>query len=430
MKKNHFDIAVIGGGASGMMACIAIKMRQPKKTVVLLERNQEPGRKLLASGNGRCNFTNLFASPKDYAESQWFTALVMNRWNPQKIMELLEQLGVMYRIEDEGRVYPYSGRGASVVEALRRSLARLGVNSLCNAEVKEVNRKETEKTKAEKDGYFQIELSGGDSLFCQRLILATGGKAGSQYGCLGDGYRFAQKLGHGLTRVRPALVAVNCRGWNPKWKGVRSQAKVSLKKSSPQTEGGWLTVAEQKGEVQFTDFGLSGICVLNLSRHIVYTKTMKEGRGEVYELEVDFLPEYSRAQVFALLKDRCERLKNAASEELLLSVVHERIIEALLFQAGISKELKSAGQAHLKRLSGLLKGWRFEVEGTRGFRDAQVTAGGVMLNQVREDTMESKIQPGLYLCGELLDVDGRCGGYNLQWAFASGYAAGYHAAGG
>ena len=462
---NEYDVIIIGGGASGMMAAIAAKSQNPGGRVLLLERNDSLGRKLLATGNGRCNFTNVWASCADYGESADFTASVMERIPPEKVIELMADLGVLHRVEEEGRVYPYSGQGASVNLAMQRKLTRLGVDIRCNASVTKaayaglsagVESSAGGGTSAG-GGRFYITLTDETRFSSEKLIIAAGGKAGGQYGCSGDGYGLARHFGHDVTKVRPALSAVNCKDWNKSRKGVRARGKVSLWKTvkgeagrpQPAEEQAVELVASESGEVQFTESGLSGICVFDLSRHIIYTGNMKEGRRETYFLSVDFFPDWSEEQVEILLRTRRKALGEQTADGLLLSVVHERLIDGLLHQAGISAESaakipadqKTGGTAsllwpaasaitgqQLRRLAGLLKDWRFEVEGTRGFNDAQVTAGGVCRTQVNPETMESRLQSGLYLCGEVLDVDGRCGGYNLQWAFASGYVAGCSAA--
>ena len=441
-SKTHetiYDVAVIGGGASGMMAAISAKSQLPEGDVLLLERNEILGRKLLATGNGRCNFTNTLALPMDYGTSAEFTKPAMEAMNPLHVIQVFDSMGVLYRVEEEGRVYPHSGQGATVTQALERKLEQLGVKAKKSAVVEEV----TYSTK------FDIRLKNGKVICADKLILATGGKAGGQYGCQGDGYTFAKGYGHEMVKIRPALVAVNCKtdegegrdAWKKEWKGVRSQAKVSLWKV-PLNGEEETCVAEDRGEVQFTDSGLSGICVFNLSRHIVFTGNMKDGRNETYMMEVDFLPDWTEEKVLHMLERRRDALADYDADAFLMSVVHNKLINGLLEQVGFKgltivldgveektwPDLKTITDEQLAKLAKLLKGWRFEVDGTKGWNDAQVTAGGISCEQVDPQTMESRLQKGLYLCGEVLDVDGKCGGYNLQWAFASGWLAGINAA--
>lgn len=446
-KEAHetiYDVIVIGGGASGMMAAIAAKSQLPEGGVLLLERNEILGRKLLATGNGRCNFTNTLALPTDYGTSAEFTKPAMDAMNPLHVIQMFDSMGILYRVEDEGRVYPHSGQGATVTQAMERKLEQLGV-------------KVKKNTVVEKVGYstkFDITLKNGKVVCADNVIIAAGGKAGGQFGCQGDGYTFAKNFGHDMVKIRPALVAVNCKAdegegrdaWKKEWKGVRSQAKVSLWKvpltAAAETDAEEELVAEDSGEVQFTDSGLSGICVFNLSRHIVFTGNMKDGRNEKYMIEVDFLPDWTEEKVLHMLERRREALAEYDADAFLMSVVHNKLINGLLEQVGFKgltiildgveektwPDLKTITDEQLAKLAKLLKGWRFEVDGTKGWNDAQVTAGGISCDQVDPETMESKLQKGLYLCGEVLDVDGKCGGYNLQWAFASGYLAGINAA--
>lgn len=441
-KQAHetiYEVVVIGGGASGMMAAISAKSQLPEGDVLLLERNEILGRKLLATGNGRCNFTNTLALPMDYGTSADFTKPAMEAMNPLHVIQVFDSMGILYRVEEEGRVYPHSGQGAAVTQALERKLEQLGVKVKKSAVVEEV----TYSTK------FDIRLKNGKVICADKLILATGGKAGGQFGCQGDGYTFAKGFGHEMVKIRPALVAVNCKtdeaegrdAWKKDWKGVRSQARVSLWKV-PLNGEEKTCVAEDRGEVQFTDSGLSGICVFNLSRHIVFTGNMKDGRNETYMIEVDFLPDWTEEKVLHMLERRRDALADYDADAFLMSVVHNKLINGLLEQVGFKgltivldgveektwPDLKTITDEQLAKLAKLLKGWRFEVDGTKGWNDAQVTAGGISCGQVDPQTMESQLQKGLYLCGEVLDVDGKCGGYNLQWAFASGWLAGINAA--
>lgn len=456
----QYDIVVIGGGAAGMMAAIAAMEERESKlpsqggAVLLLERNDILGRKLLATGNGRCNFTNAQAQAEDYenkndandlvatsvenpSSTAAFVRPVMDELGPERLIELFSSLGILARQETEGRVYPHSGQGASVCQMLQRRLGQLGVEICLQATVKEIT-----VTPEGVASTFHILLEGGCRVDCRRVIVAVGGKAGGQYGCQGDGFRFAEQLGHRIVKPRPALVAVNCRAlarqlddlWG-EWKGVRARGTVSLWRAPVDLQTGsadWSKasmVSSDSGEVQFTESGLSGICVFNVSRDIVYTGNMKDGRREAYRLAVDFLPELSESQVGEMLHQRRQALATQTAESLLLSVIHSRLICGILRQAGISQGtmVSEVKDDALTRLASLLKSWTTDVEGTKGWNDAQVTAGGVALEQVDAQTMESLVTPGLYLCGELLDVDGRCGGYNLQWAFASGYVAGKRA---
>ncbi|MBQ6948652.1 MAG: aminoacetone oxidase family FAD-binding enzyme, partial [Firmicutes bacterium] len=333
-KQAHetiYEVVVIGGGASGMMAAISAKSQLPEGDVLLLERNEILGRKLLATGNGRCNFTNTLALPMDYGTSAEFTKPAMEAMNPLHVIQVFDSMGILYRVEEEGRVYPHSGQGATVTQALERKLEQLGVKVKKSAVVEEV----TYSTK------FDIRLKNGKVICADKLILATGGKAGGQFGCQGDGYTFAKGFGHEMVKIRPALVAVNCKtdeaegrdAWKKDWKGVRSQARVSLWKV-PLNGEEETCVAEDRGEVQFTDSGLSGICVFNLSRHIVFTGNMKDGRNETYMIEVDFLPDWTEEKVLHMLERRRDALADYDADSFLMSVVHNKLINGLLEQVG------------------------------------------------------------------------------------------------
>ncbi len=416
-----------------MMAAIAAKAQFPAGSVLIIERNEELGRKLLATGNGRCNFTNLQATAEDYGEAAPFVASVFQQMPPARLCQLFASFGIVSREEAEGRVYPYSGQGSAVCSQLKRQLQQRQVNVRCGVSAVQVEAEESA---------FLLQLSDGGIVRSSNLILASGGKAGGQYGCQGDGYRFLRSLQHVVNKPHPALIALQCRvpaqsgaePWPSEWKGVRAQAGVSLWRFPADAGefdkgisfGQAQLVAEDKGEVQLTATGLSGICIFNLSRYVIYSVPLAEGRREQYLVALDFLPQHSQEQADALLLAQAEALREEPAEVLLLSIVHQRLIAGILRQVNIAPDerLEGVGEKRLLLLSRLLKRWCALVEGTKGWNDAQVTAGGADCVQFNPQTMQSRLIPGLYLCGELFDVDGRCGGYNLQWAFASGYAAG------
>lgn len=391
-KKPGKTITVIGGGPSGMAAAISAA-RQGTGRVVIIEKNDILGRKLLATGNGRCNLTNT------------------NCLDADETIRFFNGLGLLTRSEDEGRVYPYSEQAAAVREALINELKHLKATIQCGIEIKALER-------AAGSGFRIISDSG--SLYSDAVILSTGGKAGPQYGSTGDGYRFAKAFGHRVVSVRPTLVQmVSDEPFFKSLKGVRAKGRAVLYRTD-QATGHDQAVDREDGEIQFTEDGLSGICIFNLSRNYV--------RGD--HIEIDLFPEYDREALKEILTNRAQALKSRSMTEFFTGMLHIKLVPVIINLLSLDGDRKAASltDAELSEAVRLLKGWRISVNGTKGWKEAQVTAGGVDLAEINRDTMESLYVPNLYFTGELLDVDEKCGGYNLQWAWASGLAAGRSAA--
>ncbi len=408
MKTQEFKVAVIGGGAAGMMAALSATRLLPEGTVILLEKNLGLGRKIAATGNGRCNFSNRSCRWQDYGGSD--LSLVRNAFehlNPAETSALFEELGILSREESDGRLYPYSEQASAVTEALQAELKAKGVAIRLSAEVTAVDKKEDR---------FYLEFSGG-SILANVLIIATGGKAGHRYGSTGDGYGFAKGFGHTLQRPLPALVQIVTEDTVvDRLKGVRAKGAVSLVK-------GREIIATEEGEIQFTEDGLSGICIFDLSRYL----------GEepaAFHICIDLFPEYSSDRVQGLLEKRKGMMAGRPSEHLLKGLVNDKLIPLYMELSGVpgGAFIHQVEVRQLLRLSKLLKCWEVAVKGTKGWVEAQVTAGGVKSEEVEGETLESKLIPGLFFAGEVLDIDGKCGGWNLQWAWSSGWTAGLHAA--
>lgn len=355
--------------------------------VRLIEKNEMLGRKLLATGNGRCNLTNT------------------NSMDAEDTLRFFSELGLLTRVEAEGRVYPYSEQAAAVQEALINGLYVREVEILCSAEVQAVEMLHPG---------FRIRLNK-ESLFSDAVILATGGKAGPQYGSTGDGYRFVKAFGHTIIKPMPALVQlVSDQPFFRAIKGVRAKGNVELLRNDR-------VVDQEAGEIQFTEDGLSGICILNLSREYV--------RGDI--IRIDFLPEYEEEALETILTDRTKLLESRSLIGFLNGTLHKKLIPVILAELSLdgSGKVSELDREDITRIVRLLKGWRISVTGTKGWKEAQVTAGGIDLSEVDLHTMESRLVKNLYFAGELLNVDEKCGGYNLQWAWTSGRAAGKSAAG-
>ncbi len=379
--QKAIDIIIIGAGASGMAAAITAARTNPQACILILEKKEAPGKKLLATGNGRCNITN--SACKGYRET----------------LRFFESTGLLIREEEAGRMYPYTGKAGDVVRALVRTAKALGVTILCGAAAESVS--------GTASGY-SVSLTDGREFTCKRLLIAAGGKAGPQYGTSGDAGRLARSLGHSLTALAPALTSIETEQSGDSMKGLRAKARVSLYLTKGENE---VLLGSEEGEVQFTEKGISGICVFNLSSLI----SLADGKefGD-YEVSLDFATDMDRKTLERCISERYE-IEGMTAGEILSGIVDDRVAERILRRA----DANSAEQ-----LSRQLKDHRLKVCGAGGWKNAQVTRGGVPGAEVDPETMESKVSPGLYLSGEVLDYDGPCGGFNLQHAWETGMAAG------
>lgn len=396
------NVVVIGGGASGMMAALTAAENRENR-VILLERQQRVGKKLLSTGNGRCNLTNTGATADNYhgADSD-FVRPALEKFTPADTVRFFNSLGLMTREEYGGRVYPYSNSANSVVDVLRFALEAAGVEVRTSCPVRQVKRAGA--------GYTAVTDAG--ELPADKLIIACGGMAGTKVGGVKDGYELFAQLGHKSTRLYPALVQLITDSELPRaLKGVRAEGTVRL------TSGSQL-LAESRGEVQFTDNGVSGPAVFDISR-------LAAMNGEGLCVHIDLLP-MSAEEFLGLLKERRERFPALESGELLTGMLHNRLGKTLLRGClpDMNRPLCRLTDGELESVAARCADLVLPVRGTEGFDNAQVTAGGVKTGGFDACTLESYYNPGLFACGEVLDVDGDCGGYNLQWAWASGTLAG------
>ena len=399
-------IGIIGGGASGMAAAIAAAAKVENQ-VILMERQARVGRKLQATGNGRCNLTNLHACEGGYhGEEAAFADFAIGRFGPEATRNWFRCLGLFTVVEASGRVYPYSDQANSVVDVLRFALEKPNIQVRLGFEVE----------KAKKIGdRFRVE-SKEESLECDALIVACGGLAGTKLGGTMSGYKLLRGFGHKCTKLRPTLVQLKTD-----WKGVTALKGVRANCHAAISCDGKLH-RESTGEIQFTEYGLSGPVIFEISRDVC------QGKGQ-WLCRLDFLPEMEKD----ILKAELIRRKNThlPVSELLTGILHNRLGRVLTQAVGISGyvPVKQLEDAELEMVSSAVKGFEIALTEPMGMDAAQVTAGGILTAEFDETTMESRLVPGLYACGEVLDIDGDCGGYNLQWAWSSGVLAGSHAGG-
>ncbi len=407
--KNSTKIIIIGGGASGMAAALAAAEKIGGQNVTILERLDRIGKKLLATGNGRCNLTNLNAQESAYHTKQpQILAEMLAQTPPEAVLDFFEQQGLMCTAEADGRVYPYCGQAAMVLDILRCALERMHIAVECGSEVQKIE---------EKGGKFTVCCKNGKRFAADRVILAAGGQAAPQFGTDGAGFALAQALGHRVEKTYPCLVPIKCDAFPAGLKGVRAPAALSL-------YIGGRCVKTERGEVQFAEYGVSGIPAMQLSCLLL------QGARDA-GVSIDLFPDVSFSALRSMLEQRCASGRFATLETFLLGLVGKKLGHAVLKSCGmqpLSREVKSISRGELNALCTALKGWRFAVTGTLAWAQAQTTGGGVPLTEIDPHTCESRKCRGLYLTGEVLDAAGDCGGFNLQWAWVTGIAAGRAAA--
>lgn len=406
-----YDIAVVGGGASGLAAALAAAETAEKAgrtlRIAVLEKNPRVGKKLLLTGNGRCNLTNRNAGPERYYGDTDAAAEILSRFPPEKIISLFQRHGLLCRTLDEGRVYPYSLQASSVLNVLRLSLEAAGVETLCDFAVRRI-----EST----PGGFTL-VSEEKTVRAERVIVACGGRACPQSGSDGDGYALLRPFHHTVGRLSPALVQIRT---DPRLvrplKGVRCMAEASL------VQGGH-RIKTTRGEVQFTENSLSGICIFEFARFL------GSYEPKTLEITLDLAPEYRMDELEQLIRTRAEACGEmpafAAVEGILCKPLGIEVMRRALQGASVPAGSLTAQNVH--SAAATMKRYCFPALGTAPWQNAQVTAGGVPLSEADEN-LRSRFCKGLSLCGELLNIDGECGGFNLHWAWASGITAGISAA--
>lgn len=401
-------IGIVGGGASGMFA--AIQAAKEGAEVTILEAGERLGKKILSTGNGKCNLTNLFLNESCYySDNPSFVAKALETFTLEDTLQAFRSFGLMLR-DKNGYVYPLSEQAAVVSDILRLMVKEYDVKVITGYKVSTVEKK---------GKGFRVSAERQTPFCFDRVILCTGGRAVPKSGSDGSGYTIAKSLGHNLIPIVPALVQLTCReDFFKSVAGVRTYAKIKLFVDQK-------LLAEESGELQLTDSGISGIPVFQISRSAAYACRQKQ---EV-TVWIDAMPDLTEQelsqmmQVKRLLSDRC------LAEEFFTGMLNKKIMMLFMKLAGIkpNQSVAELREKQIQKVCKLCKQWEVTITGTNSFDAAQVCAGGVDTTMV-SDSMESKLLPGLYFAGELLDVDGKCGGYNLQWAWTSAAIAGRNAA--
>ena len=394
------NVCVIGGGAAGMLA--ALTAAENGHHVLLLERQSRVGRKLLATGNGRCNLSNYHVSPAHYHGGAGFCDFALSQFDVGETLQYFASLGLLTVSEDSGRIYPMSNMAGSVLDVLRYALERPEIDLQTGQTVTAV-RKMPEG--------FSVKTET-DTFSARRLILAAGGAAGSKVGGVMDGYRLAKSLGHHRTALYPSLVQLKTDPTYPRaLKGVKAQCGISICRGSQ-------VLARNSGEVLFTEYGVSGPAIFDLSRSV-------SAGGSDLTCLLNFFPDWEEAEVLHWLCQRQAAMAAHEASTLLTGSCHTRLGQMICKSAGFTNQ-RAAGLTRddLRRIARQATHFALPITGTCGFDQAQVTAGGLDTSEFDPRTLQSRLVPGLYACGELLDIDGDCGGYNLQWAWSSGRLAG------
>ena len=402
MKK--YNIAIIGAGSAGLIA--AIIAAQSGRRVILIERNPRIGRKLLATGNGRCNLTNRLVTPDRYhGAAPEFIGTVLNQFDQSATMQFFENSGLLMKEEDNGRIFTRTNQASSVVEIMRLALSESGVDLMLDTQV----------TGIEKAASWVISTGGKPAIETEKLIIATGGRAAHPLGTTGDGLYWAQKLGHTLTPIYPALVPIETvETWPKDIQGIKVEAKVRAVTSGRM-------IGEQTGDLLFTAYGVSGLAALALARSIAPVM-----QSFTVQLHIDLFAEMSETELDQTLQRIFQNHPRRIIRESLAGVLPDSLIAVVLRLAKTKETIQSREISKIKCLSiiKVMKDLTLTVSKLRPLKEAQVTAGGIDTREVDPHTLESKIHKGLYFAGEVLDVDGDSGGFNLQWAWSSGYVAG------
>ncbi len=410
LNYNMADIIIIGAGPAGMMAAITAARRGKK--VLVLEKMEKPLRKLRITGKGRCNLTNVAPQSeflKKTGPDQRFLKYAFSTFFTQELIGFFHEAGVEVVTEQGGRVFPASEKALDIAEALQRKAREHGVEIRTHCAVREIFTK---------DGRISgVQVEDGSTLQCESVILSTGGASYPATGSTGDGYQLARRVGHSIEEVRPALVPLETEG-----KLAQQMQGISLKNVQINVWHQGKKLGEAFGEMMFTHFGLTGPIILTLSRR--YSKEIKAGWPLEFSLDLKPALDHEKLDV-RLLRDMDEHGKKSF-QSLLKLLMPSGMIPVFLERTGIAAD-KAANQlnaAERKKLRLLLKDLRFRITRARGFDEAIITAGGVSTKETDPKTMQSKLVPGLFFCGEVLDLDADTGGYNLQIAFSTGYIAG------
>ncbi len=388
-----FDVAIIGGGVSGLVSAIEVKRNYPQKSVVIFEKLDRAGKKILATGNGRCNLDNLTATKEDY-NSPSFVFFALKEYTPQSNLDFFKSMGLMTVCDSEGRVYPRSNSASSVLDALRFETEKLGIKIIFE-----------KVEKIEKKDVFII-----NNIKAEKVIMCCGGCSSPSQGSDGSGFELAKKIGHRITPLYPSLVQIttDTRFTKP-LKGVRVKGKLTLKEKEK-------IIGSSEGEILFADYGLSGIATMDLSRFLRKISNKEDAR-----IYLDMACDMEEKELSFYLISHRQKNPHLECENFLSGILPKTMGKAIMKKCGIflGDKVEKLTDKDIENIISSIKNFEFKVTGTKGFDFSQVTSGGIDLKEVDKSTLMSEKVNGLYFCGEILDVDSRCGGFNLHWAVSS-----------
>ncbi|HCI59954.1 MAG TPA: hypothetical protein DE313_03990 [Ruminococcus sp.] len=402
-KSNNFDVVIVGGGASGLMCAISAKQKNKNISVAIIEKNDRVGKKLLSTGNGRCNLTHNNITAENYCGSfKKQSNAVFEKYNTKKLLEIFKNLGLLTFCDNEGRYYPQCKQASAVLDVLRFACERLNVEIFCGENIRSIRQG---------GNHFSVKTDGNE-FFAKKLVIANGSKAAPKLGGNSSSADYLKNLGHFFIPFSPALCPIKVKSDVIKsLKGIRATAKAVL------FDNNGKILKEEIGEVQFNDNSLSGICIFNLS---LYTK-------KDFLISLDLLPDISDRELKSLIYNNKKLFSDLTIDNLLTGILQKRLGQAVLKESNVtdfSRKCNTLFDSEIENIVRIIKDMRFPVIKNCGFEQAQCALGGVNGREIDENTMQSKIIKNLYICGEAIDLCGECGGYNLHFAFASGLTAG------
>jgi hypothetical protein len=403
-----YDVAIIGAGPAGIMAAISAKRKGA--SVILIEKNTLIGRKILATGNGRCNITNRFTKVDNYHGSNpEFIKSVLASFDQHETMKFFENLGLILKEEDRGRMFPRTNQAISVVDILKHELEKLKVEIKLDSEVKKIENKSG----------WEITLSNGLIINSDKLIVTTGGRAAHQFGSSGDGHFWMKNMGHSIVSVYAALVPVETKEtWVKDIQGLKVEAEASFFVDQE-------VISKKSGDLIFTHYGLSGPAIMSQARFVAPFVGNK-----VVQVQLDFMADQSAKELDEMIVKIFDNSGNKSVKNALIGLIPAKLILIILRQSHIDKNKKTTAISKIERenIARNLKSLTLNISKLRPLKEAQVTRGGISTEEINAETLESKKLKKLYFAGEIMDVDGDSGGFNLQWTWSSGYIAGANSA--